>query len=98
MAGTAAVVRLGSAATGLASQVGSETFGRPLCREQESKANEISIGRTARAGDDPWRKMAAATAAGTPQYLSAHPLSATRIQDLEARLAAVVPRYDAARH
>jgi predicted Zn-dependent protease len=43
-------------------------------------------------------KIAAATAAATPQFLSTHRSSATRIRDLEARLPTVVPLYEAARH
>lgn len=102
--GVATIAGLGGAATDLASEVANVTFGLPHSREQESEADEIGIELMARAGYDPhaaiglWRKMAAAAGAGTPQFLSTHPSSATRIQDLEARLPVVVPLYEAARH
>ena len=102
--GVAAVVGLGGAATDLASQVADVTFALPHSREQESEADEIGLELMARAGYDPhaalalWRKMAAAAGSGTPQFLSTHPSSATRLEDLEARLPVVVPLYEAARH
>jgi predicted Zn-dependent protease len=102
--GVATIAGLGDAATDLAAQVANVTFGLPHSREQESEADDIGLELMARAGYEPhaalglWRKMAAATGAGTPQFLSTHPSSATRIQDLEARLPVVMPLYEAARH
>ncbi len=102
--GVAAIAGLGGAATDLASEVANVTFALPHSREQESEADEIGLELMARAGYDPhaalglWRKMAAAAGSGTPQFLSTHPSSATRLEDLEARLPVVLPLYEAARH
>jgi len=104
IAGVATITGLGGTATDLASQVANVTFGLPHSREQESEADEIGIELMARAGYEPhaaislWRKMAAASGAGTPQFLSTHPSSATRIEDLEKRLPVVAPLYEATRH
>lgn len=101
--GVAVVTGVGSGVADLASQVADVTFGLPHSREQESEADEIGLELMARAGYDPhaavtlWRKMSAADKGGTPQWLSTHPASSTRIADLEARLPVVVPLYEATR-
>jgi predicted Zn-dependent protease len=101
--GVATIAGLGGAATDLASQVANVTFGLPHSREQESEADEIGLELMARAGYDPhaavslWRKMAAAAGSAPPQWLSTHPSSATRTEDLEARLPVVMPLYEATR-
>lgn len=101
--GVATVVGLGGVAD-LASQVADVTFGLPHSRQQESEADVIGLELMARAGYDPraavslWQKMSAAEGSGTPQWLSTHPASSTRLADLEARIPVVEPLYQAARH
>ena len=57
----------------------------------------------ARAGYDPragvtlWQKMSAHSAGkAPPQWLSTHPAGPARIKDIEARLARVLPDFEAA--
>ena len=101
--GIAAIAGLGSLGTSIAGQVANVTFGLPHSREQESEADYIGLELMARAGYDPnaaislWKKMAAAEKGSSPAFLSTHPTSSTRIQDLEARLPRVLPLYEAHR-
>lgn len=71
-------------------------------REDESEADLVGMEIAARSGYDPraglslWKKMAAASEGAPPQFLSTHPSSSTRIQDIEANLPKVLPLYDRA--
>ena len=71
-------------------------------REDESEADLIGMELAARSGYDPragvslWQKMAAASKGAPPQFLSTHPSSSTRIQDIQANLPRVLPLYDRA--
>jgi predicted Zn-dependent protease len=100
--GGAAILGLGTlgdmAAQG-ASQLASLTFSR----SDESEADMLGMVLAARAGYDPqagvslWQKMGAATKGqAPPQWLSTHPAGDTRIRDIQAKLPAVQPQFDAA--
>lgn len=79
------------------------THGLPDSREFEREADRIGVELAARAGYDPraavtlWQKMAQAGGGGTPQFLSTHPSEQSRIQDLQAYSARVMPLYESAR-
>jgi predicted Zn-dependent protease len=90
---------------GLGAQVG---LLLPFNRAQESEADLVGQEVMANAGFDPrasvtlWRNMARATEASQagarqPDFLSTHPSSAARINELEGRMPAAMARYDAAR-
>ena len=73
-------------------------------RDNETEADYIGIRYAAKAGYDPraavtfWEKMAKAKdGAATFSWLSTHPSHADRIADLQRRMPAVLPLYEAAR-
>jgi len=69
-------------------------------RDDESEADLVGIDLAARAGYDPsagvtlWKKMAAAGGGASLSWLSTHPSSSSRIQDIEAALPKVTPLYE----
>lgn len=75
----------------------------PYGRYQESEADLEGLDLMAKAGFDPaqsielWRNMGAESPSSMPQFLSTHPSSDTRIEDLQARQSAVQPLYQQAR-
>ncbi len=75
----------------------------PHGRGQESEADVIGLELLARAGYDPrasislWQKMAAANKSAPPAFLSTHPSSSQRINELQAKMAKVMPLYEAAK-
>ena len=75
----------------------------PHSRGQESEADVMGLEVLARAGYDPrasvslWQKMGAANKGGTPAFLSTHPSSSQRINELQSKMATVMPLYDAAK-
>ncbi|HEU0306678.1 MAG TPA: M48 family metallopeptidase [Lysobacter sp.] len=85
---------------GIAAQAG---FLLPASREQESEADVIGQQLMARAGFDPrqavnlWQNMIAASRSHPPEWLSTHPNPETRIQELSARAASLMPAYEQAR-
>ena len=74
----------------------------PYGRAQESEADVLGIDLMAKAGFDPresvelWRNMAKAGGAQPPQFLSTHPATDTRIQQLQAALPKVTAAYERA--
>ena len=72
----------------------------PNSRSHESEADMMGLELAARAGYDPkasvtlWQKMAA-QGSGGPEFLSTHPSSTTRIAELQAKIPAVQPLYNA---
>ncbi len=72
----------------LAQKGGEIAFGLTFSRAQELEADRIGTLFMARAGYDPtaaislWQKMGASQKSRTPELLSTHPVSATRIQKL----------------
>jgi predicted Zn-dependent protease len=99
----AAITGVGAGAADLANQVASVTFQLPHGREQEAEADRMGLELMARAGYDPnaavsvWKKMAAQEQSAPPEFLSTHPSSGTRIQDLQKRIPVVMPLYQAAK-
>jgi len=85
---------------GAGAQVG---LNLPWSRDQESEADHIGLIYMARAGFDPraavrfWEAMEKATQGQKtpPEYLSTHPESGTRIQQIQEWLPAALEEYDA---
>lgn len=81
---------------GMATQVGLEL---PFGRNQESEADALGLELMARGGYNPraaislWNKMAAASQGEPPQFLSTHPGSQSRIQNIQALLPKVNALY-----
>jgi len=75
----------------------------PHGRGQESEADVMGLELLARAGYDPkaavtlWQKMASANKNAPPAFLSTHPSSAQRINELNSKIAVVMPLYQAAK-
>jgi predicted Zn-dependent protease len=97
-----ALAGLNQSSMQLAGMVTDVTFTLPRSRVQESEADRVGLELMARAGYDPhaaltlWQKMGEASQNGTPAFLSTHPSSSTRLEDLRALLPRVLPLYDAA--
>lgn len=72
-------------------------------RDDEVEADIVGLELTARAGYNPsagislWNKMKAGTQGAPPQWLSTHPASDNRIQEIERHLPQVMPLYERAR-
>lgn len=98
----------GESTTGVLATKGAELgsqlfFALPNSREQERESDRIGLELSARAGYNPnaavtlWQKMMAENPASPPEFLSTHPASQNRINDLQALAPNVMPLYDAAR-
>lgn len=87
----------------LAALVYNVSFELPNSREHEVEADRIGIELAARAGYDPraavtlWQKMGKAGGGSPPKWLSTHPPSAEREQDLRRYGEIVMPLYEQAR-
>jgi predicted Zn-dependent protease len=102
---TRGVIELGAAVFGLgnlarsAADMGGQLLTLKFGRQDESEADLVGMELAARAGYNPragvslWQKMAEASKGAPPQFLSTHPSSSTRIQDIEANLTKVEPLY-----
>jgi predicted Zn-dependent protease len=83
----------------VAADMGGQLLTLKFGREDESEADLVGMELAARGGYDPragvtlWQKMAAAAKGAPPQFLSTHPSSATRIQEIEASLPKVAGLY-----
>lgn len=81
---------------------GSQLLTLTFSRQDESEADLVGMELAARAGYNPqagvslWQKMAAAAKGAPPQFLSSHPSSGTRIQDIQANLPKVMPLFERA--
>ena len=75
----------------------------PFSRRHESEADRMGQELMAEAGFDPreavtlWQRMSAEGGSSTPELMSTHPANDTRIQQLDAQLAANMPIYEQAR-
>ena len=84
-------------------QYGAQLLTLQFSREDESEADLVGMELGARAGYNPragitlWQKMASASQGAPPQWLSTHPSGSSRIADMEANLAKVIPLYEWAR-
>jgi len=102
---TNGVLELGSALLGLGNLsravagYGAQLLSLRFSREDETEADLVGIELAARAGYDPaaavrlWEKMMAANKGAPPQWLSTHPASSTRINDIQANLPLVQGLY-----
>lgn len=75
----------------------------PHSRTQESEADIIGLDLMSRAGFDPrqsvelWKNMsAAAGGGGPPQFLSTHPASQSRIDNLQSHMGEAIQKHDRA--
>lgn len=97
----AVVTGAGNEAMKMASTITQVTFGLPHNREQETESDRIGLELMARAGYNPsaavtlWQKMNAQAGSRSPEFLSTHPSSNSRISDLQANLPKVMPLYEA---
>jgi predicted Zn-dependent protease len=91
--------RIGDAVAQTGANLASLKFGR----EDESEADLVGMELAARAGYDPragvslWQKMADNNKGAPPEWLSTHPSGNTRIAEIEANLAKVMPLYERAK-
>jgi predicted Zn-dependent protease len=82
--------------------MGGQLLTLKFSREDESEADLVGMELAARTGYDPragvtlWNKMAAAAKGAPPQFLSTHPSSATRIQEIQANLGKVQTLFERA--
>jgi len=82
--------------------MGGQLLTLKFSREDESEADLVGMELAARAGYDPragvslWRKMSAASKGAPPQWMSTHPASSTRINEIEQNLAKVMPLFERA--
>ena len=73
----------------------------PYSRLQESEADRIGLALMAYAGYDPhqaltfWTRMEAQESGAPPEFLSTHPLDATRINDIKAEIPEAMKYYRA---
>jgi len=72
----------------------------PFSRGQETEADEIGLSYMARAGYDPreaskfWERFAKESGSSPPTWLSTHPASASRQENLRGRVSMVMGEYD----
>lgn len=72
----------------------------PNSREAENEADLLGIELAARAGYNPnaalslWQKMAQAGGGAPPEFMSTHPSSSSRMQNLRAAIPKVMPIYE----
>ena len=102
-------LRLGAQLLGLgelgnvAASLGGQLLSLKFSRGDESDADLVGLEMAARAGYHPqagvtlWQKMGAANKGAPPQWLSTHPSSASRINEIKANLPKVMPLYARAR-
>ena len=107
-AATRGAIEIGAALLGLGgggrylADMGGQLVTLKFGRDDESESDLIGMELAARAGYDPragvtlWNKMAAANKGAPPEWLSTHPSSGSRIQDIEAALPLVMPLYERA--
>lgn len=84
------------AALGIGAQVGVIL---PFSRSNEAEADEIGLRYMARAGYDPdeaplvWERFGAAENSNPPEFLSTHPSSKSRQEELKKQVPSVLPLY-----
>jgi len=105
---TQGLIGLGSALLGLGdlgrtvADVGGQLLTLRFGRQDESEADLVGMELAARGGYNPragvtlWQKMGQASKGAPPQFLSTHPASDTRIQEIEANLNKVTGLYERA--
>lgn len=102
LAGALFGYRLGSMAS-LADNVATLGLQLPNSREAESEADSVGLELAARAGFNPqaavtlWQKMGAHSTGGTPEWLSTHPDTPSRIKAMQIKADQLMPVYETAR-
>ena len=105
---TRGAIELGSALFGLGgagqtlANMGGQLLTLKFSRSDESEADALGLVLAAKAGYRPaagvtlWQKMLAANKGAPPEWMSTHPSGASRIKDIQGRLARLDPVYDSA--
>ena len=89
--------------TDMVAQQGANLLTLKFGREDESEADLIGMELGARAGFDPrsgvtlWEKMSANNQNAPPEWMSTHPSGSSRIQEMQANMAKVLPLYQRAK-
>lgn len=101
----ASVLGLSSGQAQIAGVAGDLGLTLPNSRTQETEADLMGLELMARAGYNPnaaitlWKKMQNAEGRGEPpQFLSTHPVSSTRIANIQALLPKVLPLYQQSKY
>lgn len=102
----ASVFGLSAGQAQMAGVAGSLGLTLPNSRTQEAEADAMGVELMARAGYNPnsavtlWQKMQSASSSQgePPQFLSTHPVSATRIASIQALLPKVMPLYQQSKY
>lgn len=101
----ASVLGLSSGQAQIAGLAGDLGLSLPNSRTQETEADLMGLELMARAGYNPnsavtlWKKMQGAEGRGEPpQFLSTHPVSTTRIANIQALLPKVMPLYQQSKY
>jgi predicted Zn-dependent protease len=95
------ILGLGGAGDALLN-MGGQLLTLKFSREDESEADIVGMELAARGGYDPgagvtlWQKMLSASKGAPPQFMSSHPAGATRIKDIQGKLARVQPIFQRA--
>jgi len=98
-----AVSKNNAAAITAAALAGQLAITLPYSREHEREADRMGLELMARAGYDPsaavklWEKMAKTGGSKTPEFLSTHPSSQSRIADMKAYLPIAMELYKEAK-
>jgi predicted Zn-dependent protease len=93
-------IALGGDVRGITQMAAQVALTLPYGRGQESEADTVGLVYSADAGFDPrasvtlWKNMAKANEGAPPEFLSTHPSSDTRIQDLIAELPEALNKYN----
>lgn len=101
--GAGALLGLGSDTLALADTAVQYGMTLPNSRSNENEADLIGLELAARAGYNPnaaitlWQKMTQASNGATPEFMSTHPSSTSRISSLQAAIPKVMPLYERAR-
>jgi predicted Zn-dependent protease len=105
---TRGAIEIGAALFGIqglgrtAADIGGQLLTLSFSRSDESEADALGLVTAAAAGYDPragvtlWQKMLQASKGAPPQWLSTHPSGEARIREIENRMTAVEPIYNAA--
>lgn len=97
--GVGALLGVGQETMGMVNMAVNYGMMLPNSRSAETEADLLGIELAARAGYNPeaaislWQKMARAGGGAPPQFMSTHPSSSTRIQNLQQAIPKVMPIY-----
>ncbi|MDI3356034.1 M48 family metallopeptidase [Pseudomonas sp. UYIF39] len=101
--GAGALLGLGQDSLALADTVANYGMTLPNSRANENEADLIGLELAARAGYNPnaaitlWNKMTKVSEGSSPEFMSTHPASSSRIASLQAAIPKVMPLYEKAR-